>query len=72
VLYGVNGKAEHIAVIARLVPDPTAAGGFRVLEIGGNTSLGKYNRDGWTVAEKIVESGRVLGYVSPDPLDGKP
>lgn len=72
ILYGTPAHCDHIAVVARLVPDPTAHDGHRVLEIGGNTSLGKYNRDGWTVAEKIEEAARVVGYVSPDPLDGRP
>lgn len=71
IIYGVAGNAEHIALVSRLVPDPTASHGQRVVEIGGNTSLGKYNRDGWTVAQKIEESARVLGYVAPDPNDGR-
>jgi hypothetical protein len=71
VLYGARRYAEHVAVIARLVPDPTEPGGHRVLEIGGNSSLGRYDRDGWTVAEKAEDADRVLGYVSPDPLDGR-
>lgn len=71
-LYGTKGRAEHIAVVARVVTDPTADHGRRVLDIGGNTSLGKYARDGWTVAEKVEETARVIGYVAPDPLDGRP
>lgn len=68
VLYGTSTHADHITIVARIVPDPTAQHGRRVLEIGGNTSLGVYNRDGWVVAEKIVDAAKLIGYVSPLPL----
>jgi hypothetical protein len=68
VLYGTPTHADHITVVARIVPDPTAPHGRRVMDIGGNTSLGVYNRDGWVVAEKIVVAEHVIGYVSPVPL----
>lgn len=68
-LFGTPTHCEHIEMVARLVPDPTAAHGARVITIGGNTSLGSYNRDGWIVAEKICDSIHLVGFVSPDPND---
>lgn len=68
VLYGEQ-KASHIGVVARLVKDPTALLGRRVLVIEGNTSLGQYNRDGWVVAEKIMDATRLIGFVAPSPED---
>jgi hypothetical protein len=69
VLYGTAARANHITVVARVVKDPTALGGERVLDIGGNTSLGEYNRDGWIVAEKPVAREHLIGYVAPRPED---
>lgn len=70
ILYGTPSHADHITVVARIVPDATVTWG-RVLEIGGNTSLGIYNRDGWTVAEKILDRAHLVGFVAPDPKDGR-
>lgn len=72
ILYGTPAHVDHITIVARLVPDATVRWGVRVLEIGGNTSLGVYNRDGWTVAEKILDASHLVGFVSPNPLDGRP
>jgi hypothetical protein len=69
VLYGEPGHAHHIGVVARLVPDLTAHWGRRVLVIEGNTSLGVYNRDGWIVAEKIMDPTHLIGFVAPFPTD---
>ena len=68
VLYGKTDHADHIGIVARLVPDPAAAGGHRVITIEGNTSLGGYNRDGWAVAEKTVDLPHLIGYVWPEPV----
>jgi hypothetical protein len=65
VLYGESTHAHHIGVIAKIVRDPTAPKGQRVITIEGNTSIGKYNRDGWIVAEKVVDLDHVIGYVTP-------
>jgi hypothetical protein len=70
VLYGEPGHAHHIGVVARLVADLTApAWGRRVLVIEGNTSLGVYNRDGWVVAEKIMDPTHLIGFVAPFATD---
>jgi hypothetical protein len=37
--------------------------------IEGNTSLGVYNRDGWVVAEKIMDAEHRIGFVAPLPTD---
>jgi hypothetical protein len=71
-LFGTAAHVEHIEAVAKVVPDPTATDGHRVIDIGGNTSLGKYNRDGWIVAEKICDAEHLVGFVSPDPNDGHP
>lgn len=68
VLYGTSTHAEHITVLARVVPDPTAPGGHRLIDIGGNTSLSQYSRDGFIVAEKGVALDRLIGYVHPEPI----
>lgn len=67
VLYGEPGHAHHIGIVARLVPDPEAHWGRRVIVIEGNTSLGVYNRDGWIVAEKIMDPAHLIGFVAPTP-----
>lgn len=69
VLYGTSAKASHIGLVTRLVPDPTAHWSHRVLVIEGNTSLGAYNRDGWTVAAKILDADHLVGFVAPRPED---
>lgn len=71
-LFGSPTHVEHIEIVARLVPDPTTTHGARVINIGGNTSLGGYTHDGWIVAEKICDASRLVGYVAPDPHDGRP
>lgn len=71
VLYGDANHAHHIGVVARVVPDPTATHGQRVMTIEGNTSLGVYNRDGWVVAEKIMDPSHLIGFVAPDATDGR-
>jgi hypothetical protein len=68
-LYGTATHAEHWELVARLVRDLTAHWEQRVLVIGGNTSLGRYNRDGWVVAEKILDADRLIGFVAPLPTD---
>jgi hypothetical protein len=69
VLYGTSARATHIGIVARLVPDATAHWGRRVLVIEGNTSLGQYSRDGWTVAEKTLDAEHLIGFVAPRPED---
>lgn len=69
VLYGDAKHASHIGIVARLVLDLTARHGRRVVVIEGNTSLGVYNRDGWIVAEKIMDADHLIGFVAPRPED---
>lgn len=58
VVYGdPTGKPEHIAIVTR--------GGPIICEVGGNTSLAGYSRNGVAVDFKAVDLPRVLGYVSP-------
>jgi hypothetical protein len=65
VLYGAPDHASHIGIIARLVNDPTALHGHRVVTIEGNASLGAYSRDGWIVAERTMNGDAVIGFVAP-------
>ncbi len=67
VLYGTLEHASHIGIVARLIPDPTALQRRRILVIEGNTSLGQYSRDGWIVAEKILDPTHLVGFVAPEP-----
>lgn len=69
VLYGEATHASHIGIVARLVPDLTAAHGRRVIVIEGNTSLGEYSRDGWIVAEKTMNAEHLIGFVAPLATD---
>lgn len=69
VLYGTRTHASHIGIVARLVPDPTALHGYRVVTIEGNASLGGFTRDGWIVAERTLNAEALIGYVAPTPED---
>lgn len=69
VLYGVHDHASHIGIVARLVPDPKALHGYRVVTIEGNSSLGSFTRDGWIVAERTVNLDALIGYVAPTPAE---
>lgn len=60
VLYGVRGDASHCGVVVRLTP-------LR-LTVEGNTSLSRYDRNGYVVTLKRLEDDRVLGYVHPTPI----
>jgi hypothetical protein len=55
-----NGQldAVHIGLVERVTP--------RLLAIEGNTTLGKYDRDGFVMTLKAVDESRVLGYVLPE------
>lgn len=55
--YKGRKDAVHIGLILRVKP---------VLQsIEGNTTLGKYDRNGYTQTHKEVDRARVLGYVAP-------
>jgi hypothetical protein len=69
VLYSADGKrADHIGTIERVVRDPEAPKGRRVVTIEGNTSLAQYDRNGWIIDQKPENTPRVLGYIDPLPL----
>jgi hypothetical protein len=56
--YAGRKDAVHIGLVLRLRP---------VLQsIEGNTTLGKYDRNGYVQTLKEVEKARVLGYVLPE------
>lgn len=57
VVYGARADANHIGVVVRTTP--------RVLSVEGNTSLDRYEREGWIVTARLVQPGRVLGYIVP-------
>jgi hypothetical protein len=60
VLYGPNeNDANHIGVVIML--DPV------LCSCEGNTSTGGFDRNGWAVDIKRVDTARVLGYVKPTP-----
>lgn len=68
VLYSADGKrADHIGIVERVVPDPEAPKGRRVMTIEGNTSLTAYDRNGWVMDQKAENTQRVLGYIHPEP-----
>jgi hypothetical protein len=56
VLYGEPGHAHAHRHRRAARAGSHGAHGRRVLVIEGNTSLGQYNRDGWVVAEKIMDA----------------
>lgn len=60
VLYGTPTDASHCGVVVRASP--------LLLSCEGNTSLGGFDRNGVAVDLKLVNTPRVLGYVSPVPL----
>jgi hypothetical protein len=55
--YAGQLDAVHLGLVLRVTP--------RLLAIEGNTTLGKYDRNGYVLALKEVDVGRVLGYVKP-------
>lgn len=57
VLYGTDADAHHIGVIVRLEP--------ALFSLEGNTSIGGFDRNGIVVALKLVDTKRVVGYVTP-------
>jgi hypothetical protein len=50
--------AVHIGLVLRIRPVAQS--------IEGNTTLGKYDRNGYTLTHKEIEAKRVLGYVAPE------
>lgn len=60
VLYGTPADASHCGVVVRVSP--------LLLSVEGNTSLGGFDRNGVAVDLKLVNTPRVIGYVSPIPL----
>jgi hypothetical protein len=66
VLYGVGGNkpAEHIGVcVVSLTPI--------LMDIEGNTSETGFSREGELTELKRVNTDRLIGYVSPEPLSGE-
>ena len=63
VLYGTAGKepAHHVGVCVVSVK-PVA------LDIEGNTSGAGFDRNGELATIKLIDTSRVIGYVSPRPL----
>lgn len=57
VLYGTNGRVDHVGCVTRLTPI--------ALNVEGNTSATGYSREGVICAQKPVWAGMVLGYVIP-------
>lgn len=60
VLYGSPADAVHIGVVVRVDP--------LLLSVEGNTSIDGTSRNGVAVDLKLVNTPRVIGYVSPTPL----
>lgn len=63
VLYGANGRApaHHIACcVVSLTPI--------LMDLEGNTSESGFSREGELTDLKRVNTARLIGYVSPDPL----
>jgi hypothetical protein len=56
--YDGQPDAVHIGIVLRLTP--------ALLSIEGNTTLGKYDKDGFVQALKEVNQACVLGYVRPE------
>jgi hypothetical protein len=57
--YDGRKDAVHIGRVLRATPAPMA--------IEGNTTLGKYDRNGFVCTLKAIESARVLCYLAPAP-----
>lgn len=55
--YAGRPDAVHIGIIERVSP--------KLLSIEGNTTLGKYDREGYLQTVKEVDASRVLTYVLP-------
>ncbi len=55
--YAGRKDAVHIGLIVRVNP--------RLMSVEGNTTLGKYDRNGDVQTLKDVDAKRVLGYVAP-------
>lgn len=55
--YAGRKDAVHIGLVVRVTP--------RLMSVEGNTTLGKYDRNGDVQTLKDVEKARVLGYVAP-------
>lgn len=58
VVYGMNGNAVHIGIVARM--DPI------MLSVEGNTTLADgFSSNGVAATIKQVDGGRVLGFIAP-------
>lgn len=63
VLYGPNpNDATHVGILLMVSPMLCAA--------EANTSTGGFDRNGWVVAIKAVDTKRVLGYIAATPAFG--
>lgn len=56
--YAGQLDAVHMGLVLRTAP--------RTFAIEGNTTLGKYDRNGYVLTLKEVEQGRVLCFVLPE------
>lgn len=56
--YKGRKDAVHIGLVLRLRPV--------AMSIEGNTTIGKYDRNGFVQALKEIDASRVLGYVAPE------
>ncbi len=56
--YAGQLDAVHIGLVLRLTP--------KLLSIEGNTTLGKYDREGYVQTLKEVDPTRVLGFILPE------
>jgi hypothetical protein len=56
--YAGQLDAVHIGLVLRLTP--------KLLAIEGNTTIGKYDRNGFVQTLKEVEPDRVLAYIQPE------
>lgn len=55
-----SGHADHMGIVVRLDPIP--------LDVEGNTSLTGYSRNGVLVDLKLINTEKVIGYISPMPF----
>lgn len=56
--YAGQGDAVHVGLVLRVAPV--------VMAIEGNTTLGRYDPNGYVQALKEVDRGRVMCYVAPE------
>jgi hypothetical protein len=61
-LYGTTAHVDHIgACVVALAP--------LLMDLEGNTSLTGFSREGWLTDLKVVNASRLVGFVSPEPIE---